>query len=298
MGGQAALKPPHACTLPTLSSAEAVRCQHWNKLPPRKLKPMLSTIPPVLMRHPGRTISPMRRQQPWSHERYEEHPAHRCRLDPNKIIPAAGCNLRRLRCAAEQVLRAKHVPNNAPRPCPLASLKPHCRTSLHASHPRLCSQRREDAQRAKDELNNVLLHDNELKIGWGKTVVLPAMPLYTPNAPTHRPAGAAAARAVASSLDGRVSSRWGEPVQPAPSQPAAGVCGAVSWVGSTTGLVDVHWLLSWLPYPQEVQGRGSCQLPGRGGGSRWEEPVQPAPSQPGAGMKSAKVGSRCGHLCR
>ena len=41
-------------------------------------------------------------------------------------------------------------------------------------------QKREDAQRAKDELNNIILHDNELKIGWGKTVVLPAVPLYTP----------------------------------------------------------------------------------------------------------------------
>ena len=82
-------------------------------------------------------------------------------------------------------------------------------------------QRREDAQQAKDELNNVLLHDNELKIGWGKTVVLPSTPLYTPNAPTAGPSGAAAARAVASSVE-RPNSRWGEPVQPVPTQPAAG----------------------------------------------------------------------------
>ncbi|KAK9797001.1 hypothetical protein WJX73_002827 [Symbiochloris irregularis] len=38
---------------------------------------------------------------------------------------------------------------------------------------------RADANRAKDELNNVMLHDNELKIGWGKGVAIPAAPLYT-----------------------------------------------------------------------------------------------------------------------
>lgn len=40
-------------------------------------------------------------------------------------------------------------------------------------------QTRADANRAKDELNNVMLHDNELKIGWGKGVAIPAAPLYT-----------------------------------------------------------------------------------------------------------------------
>ena len=129
-------------------------------------------------------------------------------------------------------------------------------------------QRREDAQRAKDELNNVLLHDNELKIGWGKTVVLPAMPLYTPNAPTHGPAGAAAARAVASSLDGRASSRWGEPVQPAPSQPAAGERLAVLGPALATG-VDGEQSLS-LPYPGMCKAKavasslGGCRVQGWG----------------------------------
>ena len=40
----------------------------------------------------------------------------------------------------------------------------------------------EDQHRAKDELNNAVLHDNELKIGWGKTVVLPHVALYTERA--------------------------------------------------------------------------------------------------------------------
>ena len=39
-------------------------------------------------------------------------------------------------------------------------------------------QTREDAVRAKDDLNNVILHDNELKIGWGKGVAIPSAPLY------------------------------------------------------------------------------------------------------------------------
>ena len=101
----------------------------------------------------------------------------------------------------------------------------------------------------------MLLHDNELKIGWGKTVVLPSQALYTPNAPTHGPAGAAAARAVASSLDSRAGSRWGEPVQPVPSQPAAGE--AFMELLADTGQPEVGCCAAigviW-------QGQGSCEL--------------------------------------
>lgn len=39
-------------------------------------------------------------------------------------------------------------------------------------------QSRGGAARAKDELNGVLLHQQELKLGWGKAVAMPAVPLY------------------------------------------------------------------------------------------------------------------------
>lgn len=40
-------------------------------------------------------------------------------------------------------------------------------------------QSRGGAQKAKDELNNILLHGQDLKLGWGKAVVIPAVPLYS-----------------------------------------------------------------------------------------------------------------------
>lgn len=47
-------------------------------------------------------------------------------------------------------------------------------------------QSRGAASRAKDELNGVLLHGHELKLGWGKAVVMPSTPLFagTAAAPT------------------------------------------------------------------------------------------------------------------
>ena len=39
-------------------------------------------------------------------------------------------------------------------------------------------QNRGDAARAKDELNDVMLHDNELHIGWGKSIPIPAQPMF------------------------------------------------------------------------------------------------------------------------
>lgn len=41
-------------------------------------------------------------------------------------------------------------------------------------------QRREDAERAKDALDGVTLHDLPLTIGWGKAMALPAVPVYPP----------------------------------------------------------------------------------------------------------------------
>ena len=40
-------------------------------------------------------------------------------------------------------------------------------------------QTRKDADKAMIGLNGILLHDFELKIGWGKAVPLPPTPLYT-----------------------------------------------------------------------------------------------------------------------
>lgn len=41
-----------------------------------------------------------------------------------------------------------------------------------------CLQRRADAEVAIQKLNHVNLHDNELQLGWGKSVQLPQKPLY------------------------------------------------------------------------------------------------------------------------
>lgn len=43
----------------------------------------------------------------------------------------------------------------------------------------MCLQNRRAAERAKDELNGALLHELDLKIGWGKAVVIPPIPMYT-----------------------------------------------------------------------------------------------------------------------
>lgn len=39
-------------------------------------------------------------------------------------------------------------------------------------------QNRAGADKAKAELNGILLHELELKIGWGKSIVIPPAPLY------------------------------------------------------------------------------------------------------------------------
>jgi hypothetical protein len=39
-------------------------------------------------------------------------------------------------------------------------------------------QSRGAAARAKEELNGVLLHQQELKLGWGKAVAMPTTPLF------------------------------------------------------------------------------------------------------------------------
>ncbi len=65
-------------------------------------------------------------------------------------------------------------------------------------------QTRAGADRAKADLNGAILHDLELKLGWGKSVQLPPVPLYSastagapagaggpPGGPLGKPTGAA-----------------------------------------------------------------------------------------------------------
>ena len=42
------------------------------------------------------------------------------------------------------------------------------------------SQRRDDAEKAMFALNGLILHDYEMRIGWGKAVPIPPMAVYPP----------------------------------------------------------------------------------------------------------------------
>ncbi len=42
----------------------------------------------------------------------------------------------------------------------------------------VCAQRREDADLAIRKLNGLVLHEYEMKLGWGKSVPLPPAPIY------------------------------------------------------------------------------------------------------------------------
>lgn len=61
-------------------------------------------------------------------------------------------------------------------------------------------QTRAGAERAKDELNGIVLHDLDLKIGWGKAVVLPPIPVYTQSGKGGLGPMVAAAKAKAASV--------------------------------------------------------------------------------------------------
>ena len=58
-------------------------------------------------------------------------------------------------------------------------------------------QSRDAAQRAKDELNGVPLKGVDLKIGWGKAVILPPIPVYSASGNSTLNAMIAKAKAVA-----------------------------------------------------------------------------------------------------
>lgn len=43
-------------------------------------------------------------------------------------------------------------------------------------------QTRPDAEKALNAMDGIVLHDNELRIGWGKSIPLPAVPCWPPPA--------------------------------------------------------------------------------------------------------------------
>ena len=75
-------------------------------------------------------------------------------------------------------------------------------------------QNREEAQRAKDDLNGIMLHDNDLRIGWGKAIPIPSAPMFVLNPR----GGIAPARGAAIAPPGSTGGAWGHP---GPHDPAA-----------------------------------------------------------------------------
>lgn len=68
------------------------------------------------------------------------------------------------------------------------SALPSLRQGNHFFPITLCAlQSRGAAARAKEELNGVLLHQQELKLGWGKAVAMPSTPLFAGTASAHAP---------------------------------------------------------------------------------------------------------------
>ncbi len=79
-------------------------------------------------------------------------------------------------------------------------------------------QNREEAQRAKDDLNGIMLHDNELRIGWGKAIPIPSAPMFVLNPP----GGVAPARGATIAPPGALAAAlgpWGAPGAHDPNVP-------------------------------------------------------------------------------
>ncbi|DBA82509.1 TPA: hypothetical protein ACH3X2_000737 [Trebouxia sp. C0005] len=77
---------------------------------------------------------------------------------------------------------------------------------------------REEAQRAKDDLNGIMLHDNELRIGWGKAIPIPSAPMFVLNPP----GGVAPARGATIAPPGALAAAlgpWGVPGSHDPNVP-------------------------------------------------------------------------------
>ncbi len=88
-------------------------------------------------------------------------------------------------------------------------------------------QTRAGAEKAKDELNGIVLHDLDLKIGWGKAVVLPPIPVYTQSgkgglAPMLAAAKAKAASAYAAAPGLAAPAPWQAPPPVKEADPHAG----------------------------------------------------------------------------
>ena len=94
----------------------------------------------------------------------------------------------------------------------------HCFVNLRAAYTSFCTgrslrpvyvplQNREEAQRAKDDLNGIMLHDNDLRIGWGKAIPIPSAPMFVLNPP----GGIAPARGAAIAPPGSIGGAWGQP---------------------------------------------------------------------------------------
>ena len=83
-------------------------------------------------------------------------------------------------------------------------------------------QNREEAQRAKDDLNGIMLHDNDLRIGWGKAIPIPSAPMFVLNPPGGIAAARGAAIAPPGAIGAAVGAAWGHPGSHDPTTPSGG----------------------------------------------------------------------------
>ena len=123
-------------------------------------------------------------------------------------------------------------------------------------------QTRLGAERAKDELNGIVLHDLDLKIGWGKAVVLPPIPVYTQSgkgglAPMLAAAKAKAASAYAATPGLVAPAPWQAPPPVQDADPHAGAGQAFPRLDSARGpespfglQPDAHPVGCFIPHPK------------------------------------------------
>jgi hypothetical protein len=123
-------------------------------------------------------------------------------------------------------------------------------------------QTRAGADRAKAELNGVLLHDLELKIGWGKAVAIPPVPLHT--------AASVAAGSKGIPLPKAAGAAVPPPgVEAAPPWKAPQSEDQLEGIGATHALMHLH-LLSALPVHADVL----CPNPARSGAPAMHTPMK------------------------
>ena len=73
------------------------------------------------------------------------------------------------------------------------------------------AQNRDEAQRAKDDLNGIMLHDNDLRIGWGKAIPIPSAPMFVLNPSGGVAPARGAAIAPPGALGSATGGAWGHP---------------------------------------------------------------------------------------